>query len=413
MKQRVVVTGMGVVSPVGVGKDEFWDSLISGRSGIDHVTKIDVSDMSVKIGGEVKNLDVEALLSRKEIDRLDDFSIYALVAADETLKDGELEDGIENMDRFGAIVGSGVGGLETMEEQSIRLKERGPRAVSPFFITKFISDIAAGQISMKWELKGPNYGVVSACSSATHAIGNAMRLIQYGDADVVIAGGAEAALTRLSFAGFSRMRALSARNDEPQKASRPFDADRDGFVMSEGAGLLIVEEAEHALKRGARIYGELIGYGATADAYHVTAPAPGGEGAIRAMQRAISDAGIDLDQVDYVNAHGTSTPLNDKNETIAIKEVFGEHAARLSVSSTKSMTGHLLGASGGIEAIASLLAMNHGVIPPTINYETPDPECDLNYTPNRAVKKDIDCVMSNTFGFGGHNAVLLLKRWKM
>ncbi len=404
---------MGVVSPVGVGKDEFWDSLISGRSGIDHVTKIDVSDMSVKIGGEVKNLDVEALLSRKEIDRLDDFSIYALVAADETLKDGELEDGIENMDRFGAIVGSGVGGLETMEEQSIRLKERGPRAVSPFFITKFISDIAAGQISMKWELKGPNYGVVSACSSATHAIGNAMRLIQYGDADVVIAGGAEAALTRLSFAGFSRMRALSARNDEPQKASRPFDADRDGFVMSEGAGLLIVEEAEHALKRGARIYGELIGYGATADAYHVTAPAPGGEGAIRAMQRAISDAGIDLDQVDYVNAHGTSTPLNDKNETIAIKEVFGEHAARLSVSSTKSMTGHLLGASGGIEAIASLLAMNHGVIPPTINYETPDPECDLNYTPNRAVKKDIDCVMSNTFGFGGHNAVLLLKRWKM
>lgn len=413
MKRRVVVTGMGVVSPVGIGTDEFWDSLISGRSGIDYVTKFDASDMPVKFGGEVKNLDPGDYLAAKEIGRLDNFSIYALIAAEQALKDAGLEDGIDEMDRFGAVVGSGVGGIQTLEEQINRLINKGPRSVSPFFITRFISDIAPGQISMKWGLKGPNYSVVSACSSATHAIGDAMRLIQYGDADVIIAGGTEAAITRISYAGFARMKALSMRNDEPAKACRPFDADRDGFVMGEGAGLVILEEAEHAVKRQAKIYGETIGYGATADAYHVTAPAPGGEGAMRAMRRAIGDAGIDPTEIDYINAHGTSTPYNDKNETLAIKEVLGEHAARVHMSSTKSMTGHLLGASGGIETIASLLAINSGMIPPTINYETPDPECDLNYTPNEAAETRVDVAMSNTFGFGGHNAVLVMKRWQM
>ena len=406
---------MGVLSPVGIGIGPFWDSLSKGANGIGYISKFNTDDSKVKIGGEIKNFDtgVFPFLSKKELNQFDDFAIYAIVAADEAIKDAELEEGIEDMDRFGVIIGSGVGGIQTMEKQNKRLIERGSRAVSPYFIPMFIPDIAAGLISIKWSIKGPNYSVSSACATATHAIGDALRLIQYGDADVIIAGGTEAGISPLTYAGFSNMKTLSTRNDEPSKASRPFDANRDGFVLSEGAGLLILEESEHAIKRGVRIYGEIIGYGATADAYHITTPSPGGEGAIRAMQRAIQDAGIDCSEIDYINAHGTSTIYNDKNETIAIKEVFGDHSDSLHISSTKSMMGHLLGASGGVEAIASLLAINYQLVPPTINYETPDPDCDLDYTPNLAVEAKLDTTMSNTFGFGGHNAVLVLRRWQM
>jgi 3-oxoacyl-[acyl-carrier-protein] synthase II len=412
MKRRVVVTGMGVVSPVGVGTRLFWKSLTSGKSGIDTVTKFDTTDFPVKIGGEVKNFEKEAYIDKKLLNRLDDFTIFALVAADEAIKDAGLEDGIENMDRFGAVIGSGVGGLKTLETQIARLISRGPRTVSPFFVPMHIADIAPGHVSIRWGLKGPNYSVVSACATASNAIGDAMRLIQHGDADVIISGGTEAPITSIAYAGFANMKALSRRNDEPQKSSRPFDADRDGFVMGEGAGLIVLEEAEHAQSREAEIYGEAVGYGATADAYHITQPAPGGEGAIRAMKHAIADAGIEAKAVDYINAHGTSTQYNDKNETTAIRVVFGDHADTLMVSSTKSMTGHLLGASGGIEAIACLQTIRTGTIPPTINYETPDPDCDLNYAPNKIVTKEVNVAMSNTFGFGGHNAVLILKRWE-
>ncbi len=412
MSRRVVITGMGVISPVGVGLNRYWDNLKSGYSGIVPVTKFDTSDCPVKIGGEVpSDFNPEDFLDKKEIKRLDNFSIYALIAAEEAIRHAGLEEGIPDMDRFGVVVGSGVGGLLTMEEQNKRLLNRGFRGVSPLFIPMYILDIAAGHISMKWGLKGPNYGVVSACATGTTAIGDALRHIQYGDADIFVAGGTEACITPIAYAGFANMRALSRRNDEPEKASRPFDSDRDGFVMGEGAGLLILEELEHAHNRGAKIHAELIGYGATADAYHITAPAPGGEGAMRAMKRAVKDGGVEPEDVDYINAHGTSTPFNDKNESLAIKTLFGEHAYKLNVSSTKSMTGHLLGAAGGIEAIAAIMAIKKNVIPPTINYDTPDPECDLNYTPNSAVDKSVSIAMSNTFGFGGHNAVLLFKEW--
>ncbi len=412
MSRRVVITGMGVISPVGVGLNRYWDNLKSGYSGIVPVTKFDTSDCPVKIGGEVpSDFNPEDSLDKKEIKRLDNFSIYALIAAEEAIRHAGLEEGIPDMDRFGVVVGSGVGGLLTMEEQNKRLLNRGFRGVSPLFIPMYILDIAAGHISMKWGLKGPNYAVVSACATGTTAIGDALRHIQYGDADIFIAGGTEACITPIAYAGFANMRALSRRNDEPEKASRPFDSDRDGFVMGEGAGLLVLEELEHAHNRGAKIHAELIGYGATADAYHITAPAPGGEGAMRAMKRAVKDGGVEPEDVDYINAHGTSTPFNDKNESLAIKTLFGEHAYKLNVSSTKSMTGHLLGAAGGIEAIAAIMAIKKNVIPPTINYDTPDPECDLNYTPNSAVDKSVSIAMSNTFGFGGHNAVLLFKEW--
>ena len=412
MSRRVVITGMGVISPVGVGLNRYWDNLKSGYSGIVPVTKFDTSDCPVKIGGEVpSDFNPEDFLDKKEIKRLDNFSIYALIAAEEAIRHAGLEEGIPDMDRFGVVVGSGVGGLLTMEEQNKRLLNRGFRGVSPLFIPMYILDIAAGHISMKWGLKGPNYAVVSACATGTTAIGDALRHIQYGDADIFVAGGTEACITPIAYAGFANMRALSRRNDEPEKASRPFDSDRDGFVMGEGAGLLVLEELEHAHNRGAKIHAELIGYGATADAYHITAPAPGGEGAMRAMKRAVKDGGVEPEDVDYINAHGTSTPFNDKNESLAIKTLFGEHAYKLNVSSTKSMTGHLLGAAGGIEAIAAIMAIKKNVIPPTINYDTPDPECDLNYTPNSAVDKSVSIAMSNTFGFGGHNAVLLFKEW--
>lgn len=413
MKRQVVITGMGVVSPVGNNVKAFWEALCSGKSGIGSITKFDAGDFQVTIGGEVKNLHAENYLEKKELNRLDDFTIYALIAAQEALEDAGLSDGLEDSDRFGVIVGSGVGGIATMEDQNRRLVSRGPRGISPYFIPMYISDIAPGHISMKWGLKGPNYSVVSACSSASHAIGDALRLIQYGDADAVLAGGSEAAVTPLALAGFINMRALSRRNAEPEKASRPFDADRDGFVMGEGAGLLVLESSDHAMNRGARIYGEVAGYGATADAYHVTAPAPGGEGAARAMKRALQDARIQPEDVDYINAHGTSTPYNDKAETEAIKTVFGDAAYKLRISSTKSMTGHLMGASGGIEAVATALAITEGIIPPTINYDTPDPECDLDYTPNKAARAEIKLAISNAFGFGGHNAVLVIRRWEM
>ncbi|MBC8175566.1 MAG: beta-ketoacyl-ACP synthase II [Candidatus Marinimicrobia bacterium] len=412
MKRRVVVTGMGVVSPVGIGIETFWDSLISGKSGIRQITKFDTTDYPVTIGGEIVDLNPEDYFSRKEIQRMDLFTTYAMVATQEAIEHSGLSDGIQDMDRFGVIVGSGIGGIETIDEQHTILQSRGIRAVSPYLTPKMIIDIVAGQISIRWRLKGPNYSVVSACASASHAIGDAMRIIQYGDADVVISGGTEAGICPLGLVGFIRMKALSQRNDEPEKASRPFDANRDGFVISDGAGILVLEEAEHALKRGANILGEIVGYGATADAYHITAPAPDGEGAARAMKRAIRDAGLNQTDVDYINAHGTSTPYNDKIETSAIKNVFADRAYNLYISSTKSMTGHLLGASGGIEAIASLMSLNTGQLPPTINYETPDPECDLNYIPNKSIEVDIQIAMSNSFGFGGHNAVLIIKRWE-
>ena len=411
MSRRVVVTGMGVVSPFGVGVRLFWESLLAGRSGLSTVTKFDTSDYSVEIGGEVHDFSPEDYLDRKELNRLDEFAVYAIAAADEALKDADLENGIPDMDRFGVILGSGVGGLQTMENQNRRLINRGPRAISPFFIPMFIPDIAPGLISIRWGMKGPNYSVVSACASATNAIGDAYRLIQHSDADVILTGGSEASITPIAYAGFSNMKALSTQNENPKQASRPFDQARDGFVMGEGAGVLILEEAEHAEARGATVYGEVGGYGATGDAHHITAPAPGGEGGVRAMKRAVEDADLQVEDVDYINAHGTSTPFNDKNETAAIREVFGDHAETLNVSSTKSMTGHLLGASGGIEAVACTMSILENKIPPTINYENPDPDCDLNYTPNRAVERNVNVAMSNTFGFGGHNAVLVLKQW--
>ena len=411
MPRRVVVTGLGVVSPFGVGVRLFWKSLLAGKSGISTITKFDTSDYSVTIGGEVNHFTPEDYLDKKELNRLDEFAVFAIAAADEALKDAQLEEGIPNMDRFGVILGSGVGGLQTMENQNRRLIHRGPRSISPFFIPMFIPDIAAGHISIRWGMKGPNYSVVSACASATNAIGDAYRLIQHGDADVILTGGSEAPITPISYAGFSNMKALSTQNNNPEKASRPFDIKRDGFVMGEGAGVLILEEADHAAARGVRIYGEVGGYGATGDAHHITAPAPGGEGAVRAMKRALVDGDLEIQDIDYINAHGTSTPFNDKNETAAIKEVFGNHAKKINISSTKSMTGHLLGASGGIEAVVCMMSILDHKIPPTINYENPDPDCDLNYTPNSTVKKEVNVALSNTFGFGGHNAVLMFKRW--
>lgn len=402
---------MGAVSPFGLGVRHLWDSILAGKSGISTISKFDTTNFPVKIGGEVKGLDPENFFDRKELSRLDDFAIYAIVAAEEALNNADLQDGIPNMDRFGVVLGSGVGGLTTMEEQSRKMLNRGPRAVSPFFIPMFIPDIAPGHISIRWGMKGPNYSVVSACASATNAIGDAYRLIQSNDADIILTGGSEAAITPISYAGFSNMRALSINNENPEKASKPFDKNRDGFVMGEGAGILILEEARHAIERNAKIYGEVSGYGATGDAYHITAPSPGGEGAVRAMKRAINNSKIMEKDVDYINAHGTSTPFNDKNETNAIREVFGLHAQNISISSTKSMTGHLLGASGGIEAIICTLSIMENKIPPTINYETPDPECNLNYTPNITAERKVDVVMSNSFGFGGHNAVIILKKW--
>jgi len=412
MSRRVVVTGMGVVSPIGNSVNEYWDSLLKGRSGADYITHFDASDHTTKFACEVKNLSTEGIIEDKDVRKIDPYSRYALVAAYEAIQDSGLDFQKTDINRVGVVVGSGVGGIQSFENETRKVVERGPRRVSPFFVPQMISDIAAGHISMKYNLRGPNYCIVSACATASHSIGDAARLILYGDADVMVTGGSEAAVSPMGVAGFNAMRALSTRNDEPQKASRPFDKNRDGFVIGEGSGIVVVEELEHARRRGANIHAEIRGIGFTADAYHITAPAPGGEGAVRAMRRCIEDGKLNLEDIDYINAHGTSTHFNDKSETDAIKATFAEYADKLNISSTKSMTGHLLGAAGGIELIATILAIKNGVIPPTINYEEPDPECDLNYTPNLPVERNVRSAISNTFGFGGHNACISVSKFE-
>lgn len=412
MERRVVITGIGCITPVGTGKEEFWKSLIMGVSGIDYITKFDTEDFTTKIAAEVKDFNAEDYIDKREAKKMDRFTQFAVAAAQMAVNDGQLNIEKINAERFGVILGSGVGGIETLEEQSKKLFEKGPKRVSPFFIPMIISNMGSGQVSIALGAKGPNTTIVTACAASTNAIGEAFRTIQKGDADIMITGGAEASITPLSMAGFCSMKAMSTNNDNPKKASRPFDTNRDGFIMGEGAGILLMEELEHALERGAIIYGEVIGYGTSSDAYHITAPAPDGEGSARAMSSALKDANIDYNSIDYINAHGTSTPYNDKFETAAIKTVFKDHAYKLAVSSTKSMTGHLLGAAGGIEAIACVMAIKEGIIPPTINYETPDPECDLDYVANMARKREVNYALSNSLGFGGHNATVIFKKYE-
>lgn len=411
MKKRVVITGLGVVSAVGVGTDLFWKNITNGVSGIDLVTLFDTSNFEVKIGAEVKDFDPAQYLDRKEVKRTDRFVHFAVAATKMALADSGLEINAANAERIGVIIGSGIGGIKTFEEQTRTYLEKGPKRVSPFFIPMMIPDMGSGFVSIITGAKGPNHTVVTACASGAHSIGDSFRIIQNGDAIAMITGGSEAAITPLSYAGFTSAGALSTNNDDPKGSSRPFDLNRDGFVMGEGSGILILEELEHAKQRGANIYAEIVGFGESGDAYHVTAPDPEGDGAARAMARAIADAGITKDHVSYINAHGTSTEANDKLETKAIKRVFGERAYRIPVSSTKSMTGHLLGAAGGIEAIICVLALQNGIIPPTINYQTPDPECDLDYVPNQARKAELEYALSNSLGFGGHNACLIFKKY--
>jgi 3-oxoacyl-[acyl-carrier-protein] synthase II len=408
--RRVVVTGLGVVSPLGIGLEENWGALISGRSGIAPITRFDATDFPVRFAGEVKDFPVDEYLDRKEARKMDLFIHYALAAAVMAQQDAGFEINDDNAERVAVIVGSGMGGLPAIEKYHEALSKGGYRKISPFFIPMSIINLAAGQISIRTGAKGPNIAPVSACATGTHSIGDAFRMIQRGDADAAFAGGTESTICPLGIGGFSVMKALSSRNDAPELASRPFDKNRDGFVMGEGAGVLVLEEYESAKQRGARIYGEIAGYGMTADAYHLTAPAPSGEGAARCMQMALDTAGVNADEVDYINAHGTSTLFNDLYETMAIKGVFKEHAGSLMVSSTKGMTGHLLGAAGGIEAAFSLLAISRGVVPPTINYTDPDPECDLDYVPNEARQAKVDIALSNSLGFGGTNATLLFRK---
>jgi 3-oxoacyl-[acyl-carrier-protein] synthase II len=406
--RRVVITGSGVVSPIGSSIPKFLEGLKTGRNGITENTLFDTSEHSSKLAGVVKDINFEEYFDRKKLNKIDRFTAFAMIASEEAVKSSGIDSESLDKTRIGVIIGSGVGGIQTMSEQHTRLL-KSPRRVSPYFIPSMIADIAAGEVSIQYGFQGPNYCVVSACASATHAIGDAFRMIKYGDADAIITGGADAAVVPIAVAGFGNMKALS-KNVDINSASRPFDANRDGFVIAEGAGIVVLEELEHAQKRGANILAELVGYGATGDAHHLTAPSPDGNGAIRAMKRAIEDAGVAIEDIDYINAHGTSTPFNDRTESLAIKTLFGEHANKLFVSSTKSMTGHSLGAAGGIEGIACVLALQHGFIPPTINYTTPDPDCDLNYVPNKAINADISYSLSNTFGFGGHNGVLLFKK---
>lgn len=408
--RRVVITGVGVVSPLGCGNAKNWDALINGRSGIAQITRFDASAMPVRIAGEVKDFNPEDFIEKKEIKKMDLFIQYALAASHFAMEDSGLAITEENAERVGVLVGAGLGGLPTIEKYHAALLEGGYKKISPFFIPMLIINLAPGHISIKYGAKGPNISSVSACATATHSIGDAYHIIKRGDADAMIAGGTESTITPLGIGGFSAMKALSDRNDNPQAASRPFEKNRDGFVMGEGAGIVILEEYEAAKKRGAKIYAEVVGYGLTGDAYHLTAPAPDGEGAARCMKMALANAGVNPEQVGYINAHGTSTSMNDLYETMAIKTVFGNHAGSVKISSTKSMTGHLLGAAGGIEAVFSCLALEKGVIPPTINFEEPDPECDLDYTPNTACEAKIEYAMSNNFGFGGTNASLLFKK---
>jgi 3-oxoacyl-[acyl-carrier-protein] synthase II len=412
-RRRVVVTGLGAVTPIGLGKKEFWDNSLAGKSGAGMITGFDAGQYDTKIACEVKGFNPLDFIDKKLTNRMDLFTQYAVACAEMAVKDSNLNLEQEDRERIGVIFGSGIGGMWTWHKQMHTIYETGgPHRISPFFVPMMIADIAAGYISMRFGVKGPNYATTSACATSSHAIADAFMLIQRGDANVMFTGGSEAAICPMGVGGFNAMKALSTRNDDPQRASRPFDLNRDGFVMGEGGGMMILEELEHAVSRGAHIYGEMGGIGLTGDAYHITQPAPGGEGAIRSMRLCLKDAEIDPTQVDYINAHGTSTSFNDKSETQAIKSVFGDHARDLLVSSTKSMTGHLLGAAGAVEAIIAVLATQENIVPPTINYETPDPECDLNYAPNKAVKKTVDVAISNTFGFGGHNASLLFKKFK-
>ena len=410
--RRVVVTGVGAVTPVGNTAEEFWAALIQGKSGIGPVTRFDASSLPTRIAGELKGFDPLRYIDKKDDRKLDPFLKYAIACAAMAVEDAGLN--VERVDRtrFGVLVGSGIGGITTLLETHKVLLEKGPDRVSPFFIPMLIINMASGLISMRFGARGPNSSVVTACATGNHAIGDAMRIIQRNDADVMIAGGSEAIILPLTFAGFCQMKAMSTRNDDPGRASRPFDATRDGFVCGEGGGLLVLESLDHALARDARIYAEVVGYGMTGDAHHMTAPDPEADGASRAMSLALRDAGVEPTSVGYINAHGTSTLYNDKSETRAIKRVFGDHARKLAVSSTKSMTGHLLGAAGGIEAIATAFAIHHGILPPTINYETPDPDCDLDYVPNQARKQDVEIALSNAFGFGGTNATLVLRKYR-
>lgn len=414
--RRVVITGLGAITPLGQTVKETWENLVKGKSGVGYIDRFDTSNLPVKIAAQIRNFDPLKRLSQKEagvpIKKLDLFSIYALWAAEEAIEDSALLKGPFDPDRVGVIIASGIGGVETLEREIIVGYTKGYDRISPYLIPMMIPDMASGLIAIKYRFKGPNYCTVSACASSAHAIGDAFRLIRYGDADVMVVGGSEAPIIPTAVAGFSSMKALSTRNDEPEKASRPFDRDRDGFVMGEGAAVLVLEEYEHAMRRGAKIYAELVGYGATADAYHITAPCVDGEGAVKCMLRALEDAKLSPDEVDYINAHGTSTKLNDAVETLAIKKVFGERAYKIPVSSTKSMIGHLLGAAGAIEAVATIMTIHTGIIHPTINYENPDPECDLDYVPNEARKKEVNVAISNSFGFGGHNVCLVFKKFE-
>ncbi len=410
--RRVVVTGLGVITPIGLNLKDFWEGLVIGRNGVGNITRFDASIFDTKFAAEVKGFDPLNYMDRKSAQRIDLFTQFAMVATEEAVNDSQLP--LEKIDknRVGVIYGSGIGGMWTWHHQSeIMFNGGGPQRLSPFFVPMMIADIAAGHISMKWGFKGPNYATTSACATSAHAISDSYMHLQRGTVDVVITGGSEASICPMGIGGFNAMKALSTRNDSPETASRPFDKNRDGFVMGEGAGTLVLEEMEHALKRGAKIYAELVGIGLTADAYHITAPAPGGEGAIRSMKACVDEADISLEQVDYINAHGTSTPYNDKNETQAIKTLFGEHAYKMAISSTKSMTGHLLGATGAVEGITTILAVKNNIIPPTINYQEKDPECDLDYTPNTAAKREVNYAISNAFGFGGHNVSLLFTKF--
>lgn len=412
-KKRVVITGLGAVTPIGVSVPDYWQALLSGKNGVAPITLFDAAKFDTKFAAEVKEFNPDNYFDKKTVKRLDRFSQFAIASAVQAVDDTEVNLESLNKERCGVVFGSGIGGLETLQNEHWKyFHEKNPGVLSPFFIPMMISDLAAGQISIRFGFKGPNYATTSACATSSHAISDAFMLIQRGSADLMICGGSEASITEMGVGGFNAMRAISTWNDRYLEASRPFDKDRNGFVMGEGAGSLILEEMNHAIARGAKIYAELAGIGLTADAYHITAPAPGGEGAVRSMKISIEDAGLTIPDIDYINAHGTSTPHNDVNETKAIKTVFGEHAYKLIVNSTKSMTGHLLGAAGVVEAIASILSLKNNVIPPTINLDNPDPECDLNYSAKTVTKKEIRAAISNTFGFGGHNASLLFKKFK-
>lgn len=412
MKKRVVITGLGCVTPVGTGKDDFWVNIKSGVSGIDKITRFDYTNYQTQIAGEVKDFTSEDYISKKELKKMDRFTQFAMVASKLAVADSELD--LNNIDgnRMGTVIGTGIGGVETIEAQHKNLLEKGNRRVSPFFIPMMIGNMAAGQVAIEFGAKGPSTNICTACASGTNSVGDAFKIIQRGDADIMIAGGTEAAVAEFAVAGFCNMKAMSTNNDNPQKASRPFDKDRDGFVMGEGCGILILEELESAIKRNAKIYAEIVGYGMTSDAYHITTPAENGEGAARSMQMAINDAGIEPEKIDYINAHGTSTYYNDLYETMAIKSVFGENAKNVSISSTKSMTGHLLGASGAIEAIVCALAIKDNFVPPTINLENPGEGMDLDYTPNKGKERTINYALSNSLGFGGHNATIVLKKYE-